>query len=241
MQIFKKPLLFRVFKVMGISLVILAGAGFLEWKYALSDDLISFFTPGTREEREIQSLIKAVSDRALVPDNEVPTLATVTNKEILKDEPFFAQAENDDKVLIYSDAKIAFLYRPKVQKLIAIAPLTLDVQATPVIPTLEAEKEASTSTDGALTLTLYNGTTIPGLTSRAEQKFTAAGASVDIADKTNATQKTYEKSILIVLNTSKTAELEAFAKQFGYTIASLPAEEKAPASDGLIILGTDAQ
>lgn len=69
------------------------------------------------------TVIAEVGKLAELPQGETPTMATVTNKEALKNQTFFKDAEIGDKVLIYKIAKRAFLYRPSTNKIIAIAPL----------------------------------------------------------------------------------------------------------------------
>lgn len=78
-------------------------------------------TPQIAEANEINVLVDKIGKVVSLPQNEVPTLATVTNKDRLDDQSFFQKAENDDKILIYSIAKQAFLYRPSTGKLIEIA------------------------------------------------------------------------------------------------------------------------
>ena len=77
-----------------------------------------------------QQLISAVGKLTPLPTNETPTIATVTDITKLKDQPFFANAKNGDKVLIYTQAKEAYLYRPSTNKLINIAPVNIGANQT---------------------------------------------------------------------------------------------------------------
>jgi hypothetical protein len=76
-------------------------------------------------EKEIQSFVREVGKLIVLPEGETPTLATVSDPERLRDQPFFARAKAGDKVLLYSNARKAFLYDPIAKKLIEVAPLNL--------------------------------------------------------------------------------------------------------------------
>jgi len=69
-----------------------------------------------------------------LPKDEEPTIATVLDKEKLKDQLFFAKAENGDKVIIYSKNQKAILYRPSINKIIDVAPISIaPPQVTPTV------------------------------------------------------------------------------------------------------------
>ena len=78
----------------------------------------------TREETEI--LVKEVGQIIALPEGEIPQLATVTNVEEAIDNPFFSNAQNGDKVLIYSVAGKAYLYRPSEKKIIEVGVVNLN-------------------------------------------------------------------------------------------------------------------
>lgn len=74
---------------------------------------------------ETASIIAAVGRLMVLPPDEQPTIATVSDAERLKSQPFFANAKDGFKVLIYSMAEKAILYDPFQNKIVEVAPLNL--------------------------------------------------------------------------------------------------------------------
>lgn len=74
---------------------------------------------------ESKKIVAAVSKLVVLPEGEEPTVATVTDKSKLADQPFFDNSEEGDKVLIYTTSQRAILYRPSSNKVIEIAPLNI--------------------------------------------------------------------------------------------------------------------
>lgn len=74
--------------------------------------------------KEIKGLVLKVSKIYLLPEGEEPTVATVSDPEILKRQSFFTLSEKGDKVLIYPKAGKAILYRPSIDKIIESAPVS---------------------------------------------------------------------------------------------------------------------
>jgi len=81
--------------------------------------------------QETQALIARVSQLIVLPEDEEPTVATVSDPERLKDQPFFAKAKVGDKVLIYTNAKKAILYDPVNNKIVEVAPVNIGGAAAP--------------------------------------------------------------------------------------------------------------
>lgn len=75
---------------------------------------------------EVRDLVEAVGKLIVLPEGEEPTVASVSDPEKLKDQPFFQNAKVGDKVLIYTQARKAYLYDPKLNKLLEVAPLTVE-------------------------------------------------------------------------------------------------------------------
>lgn len=84
---------------------------------------------------EVKSLVEKVGRLAVLPTDETPTIATVSDPDALKDQAFFVDAQKGYKVLIYSNAKKAFLYDPVSDKIINIAPLNTQSGTSAVTPT----------------------------------------------------------------------------------------------------------
>jgi hypothetical protein len=91
--------------------------------------------PTITAQQEQQQLLDKVGKLTVLPAGETPTIATVTDISKLKDQAFFVNAVNGDKVLIYTQAKKAFLYRPSTNKIINIAPVNLGNSTQSTAPT----------------------------------------------------------------------------------------------------------
>ena len=80
----------------------------------------------TSSQDDLKNLLDQVSKLIILPQDEQPTIATVTDIEQLKGQAFFANAQIGDKVIIYTTAKKAILFRPSENKIVEVAPLNLE-------------------------------------------------------------------------------------------------------------------
>ena len=81
--------------------------------------------PQQLAQEEATAVVERVGKLIVLPEGEQPTVATVTDPERLRDQPFFAKAKRGDKVLIYTNAKKAILYDPVGNKIVEAAPLNI--------------------------------------------------------------------------------------------------------------------
>ena len=189
-------------------------------------------TPAGQKE-ETAKIVALVAKLLVLPTGEEPTLASVTDKEKLKDQPFFAKAENGDKVLIYTEAKKAILYRPSQHIIVEVAAVNLGTPSATV-----ADKSPGKKTP--YTFVLYNGTDVTGFTKTYEATLKASVASAVIVDRDNAAKRDYDTSMLVDLSGTKSAVAAELAKSLGMAVSTLPAGETKPmGADFLIILGKD--
>lgn len=80
----------------------------------------------TQYAQEEARLMKAKVGKLIeLPADEEPTIATVTDADRLRDQPFFTNSQNGDRVLMFSQARKAFLYRPSTNKIIEVAPINI--------------------------------------------------------------------------------------------------------------------
>ena len=84
---------------------------------------------------EAKELAAVVSKLIEVPTDELPTVATVVDASKVKAQAFFANAQNGDKVLLYTKASKAILYRPSTNKIVEVAPINIGNNQTSTTPT----------------------------------------------------------------------------------------------------------
>lgn len=109
--------------ILVLFLIALGAIGASGYFYYKNQQLMK--DPTKLGQKELDETLKSVEKLILLPQGEQPTLATVTDKSKLQGQTFFANAETGDKVLIYTGAKKAYLYRPSAKKLIEVAPLNI--------------------------------------------------------------------------------------------------------------------
>lgn len=120
----------RIFGLL-LMLLLLAGAIFGWFKYQETQDqnrqaqaeIERLSNPAESAKRAEDQLIEDVKKVAVVPHDERPTIADVTDAEQLKDQPLFAHIENGDKVLLFTKARRQVIYRPSTKQVITLVTL----------------------------------------------------------------------------------------------------------------------
>ncbi len=197
-------------------------------KYQKSQALLK--NPTEAAKQEVQALTARVGKFIDLP-NEEPTIATVSDKEKLADQPFFQKAENGDKVLIYTQARKAILYRPLTNKIIEVSTVNLGGAAD--------NATSSAQVNNMVRVAIYNGTNTTGLTSKAEKQLKENIANIEVVAKENAKKNNYDKTVVVVLSQTKEQEAKKVAEFLGAQVSSLPQGEVKPGAEILIILGSD--
>ncbi len=79
---------------------------------------------------EVTNLVSQIGKLIVLPTNELPTLTTISDVTKLNDQPFFKNAKKDDKLLVYTNAKWAVLYRPSENRIIEVGAFDASELAT---------------------------------------------------------------------------------------------------------------
>lgn len=120
MLIRKNP--FKTFLIIAM----IVGLGWFANEYMNTKNQIKQLTdPKTSGQTEIQIITGVVSRVIDLPKDEEPTLATVNDVSKLQGQSFFKNAQNGDKVLIYSKSGRALLYRPVQNRVIEFTSISL--------------------------------------------------------------------------------------------------------------------
>lgn len=228
----KKHVPFFIVGSIILLLLIAGGVGFFFYRnYQKEQEKLK--NSADLSKQEALELIDKVGKMLLLPSEE-PQIAMVADIEQLKDQPFFANAQNGDRVLLYLEAKKAILYRPDSNMIIEVAPLTVNDAsasgASPVAVTLGNGRQ--------LTVSIRNGTGVTGLTKTLEEELVTRITNVSVSERDNAKRHFTQTSVIDVsgINGSAVSEL---ATILGATVSGLPVGETKPSSDILIIIGKD--
>ncbi len=211
----KKRLINKTALYAAILVILAAAAGYFYWQNR--QNLAKLNNPNQASEQETKELTEKVGKLMDLPKDESPTIISVVDKEKVKEQAFFTSAENGDKVLVYTAAKKAILYRPASGKIIEVGPVD-------IAPTTNFK------------VALYSATGDVSNLSAIESKLKESVTNLEYPIKELA--KTTTNKILVVdINGGKTVEAEQIAKLLGGEVSALPKGEIAPAADFLVISG----
>ena len=113
----KKSLIYKIIGVLVIASIFTIGGYYFATKTSsVAED----------NQKMLEETIADVSKLMVLPQDETPTLATVTDIKKLEGQPFFANAKEGDKVLIYTNNKKVILYSPSMNKIIEVGSVNLN-------------------------------------------------------------------------------------------------------------------
>jgi len=78
----------------------------------------------------VKDLLVKVGKLIDLPTGEQPTVATVTNPDLIKNQPFFTKAKKGDRVILYPNARLAILFDEQANKIVNFGTLNVGA-ATP--------------------------------------------------------------------------------------------------------------
>jgi flagellar basal body-associated protein FliL len=217
---------FKVIVGLVILVLVLGGVGgtyYFYTQYQKSQRLLN--DPNAASKAESDAVLSKLKKLMMLPAGEQPSIATVLDISKLKDQPFFVNASNGDKVVIYTKAQIAILYSPDKNLIVNVAPVSASPQSSTSPTATQAVKTA-----------LYNGTTTTGLTQTAAAKLASQFSSLDITEKVSAAKSDYQTSVVIDLTGKNAALASAIAQAIGANVSALPAGEVAPKGAELLII-----
>lgn len=199
-----------------LVLIILAGAaGYFYWQN--QKNISKLNNPTQASEQEVAELTAKVGKLMDLPKDEKPTVISVVDKEKVKTQAFFANTENGDKVLVYTAAKKAILYRPLTGKIVEVGPVD-------IAPTTNFKVALYSATDS-----LANLDTI-------ESKLKESVTNLEYPIKVKAKTVT-DKILVIDIKGDKKTEVEQLAKLLEGEVSAIPSGEEKPDADFLIISG----
>ena len=183
--------------------------------------------------REVEKVVEALGKLAVLPDEE-PVLTTVTDKDALrKQSDFYKNAENGDKIIVYPNAKVAYIYSPAINKIVNVGPFIVnnDQQPAEAAQVLESISQV-------VSVEVRNGTQDPGLAGNIGSQIGTNIKDVEVLKVSDAGKTDYTSSLVIDLSGGKfTDKVKEIAELIGGQVESLPEGEASSDADILVIVG----
>jgi hypothetical protein len=212
-----------------IAAVLIVGGGFGAYQYLqVNSELNKLKTSpnGGNVDELNRQLIEKVGKLIQLPEGEDPTIATISDIEKLRSQPFFARAKNGDKVVIYTTAKKAILYDPVANKIIDVAPININ----------ESQDATGSASIQSIKIALYNGTS-SDIMRLAENEIENKITNTEVAVKNDASRNNYARTIVVDIKGTNSELADRVADLLDGEVGELPPGEVKPEADILVIVG----
>lgn len=209
-------------KILILMVVLLAGSlGLAYYFYDQNQKARHFLAnPELASEEEKKALLKTVGALIEMP-NEAPNIITVQNKDDLVNQPFFKGVENGDKIIVFSGAKQAIVFRPSSGKIVKVGPVEVsqsDIKNFKIaVATAGDETKAIDQVEKILKEQISN---------------------IEVLKAGFVLRNKYSQTLVVDIQGNKKTEAEQIARAVGGKVAVLPEGEKKPEADFLIILNS---
>lgn len=135
----------KIQKIKKYGLPIITALALLGCLYFYYQLRVSSNNPEIILKNESIEIVRKISKIMILPENETPTIATVSDPLALKNQVFFVNSQKGDKVLIYTQARKAILYRPTQDKIVEVTSLSIEEKNAPILNTAEGADPVNTN------------------------------------------------------------------------------------------------
>lgn len=178
--------------------------------------------------QQTTDLIIKVGKHIDLPESESPVIATVADVAQLRNQPFFANAQNGDQLLIYAKNSLAILYDPRQDRIVKVGPVS----------NANAQQNIKQQSNLPIKVAFYNGTAIDHYAQTVSTQLQKQFPNIQVTKLDNASED-YKKTIVVNVTGIDKQIVDKIAKALSADIGSYPNSEKLPANaDIQIILGS---
>lgn len=125
----RKPKLTTVV-VLLVLLGLAAGSAYLYMKYDETQQKVEQLSTVQGQEElnktQTEQLLGEMRQMILLPTDEDPAVATIIDINQLNSNEFYKDAQNGDRVIVYSNAKKAYIYRPESKIIVNVGSFSVE-------------------------------------------------------------------------------------------------------------------
>lgn len=232
----------RLIWILAIVLLVIGFAWSLVNYLKVKKQLSMLATPEGQQnllKQETAEIVAKVGRLIVLPQDETPTIATIADAEkISQEQPFYQNAHNGDKVLIYVQAKKAIIYDATRDILVNVGPVFIEnsgetkTEANTGQPTVPAEIKI-------LSVEVRNGSATKGVAATWGDELKKE-STFNVVNVDTAANADYQGNVIVDLSQGDKIDLLS-ALQAKFPNASLvkvlPAGEKPTTAEVLVIIG----